>query len=193
MRSENKGDYYMARKKIYLIAAAVVGIIIAVVAFRYFSTQGMQASRAKEAKHQEETHEEGHDEGEKVVKLHEEDLKEFGIEVKEAGQGTLTVQLELPGEIAPNADRLAHIVPRAAGVVRSVFKSEGDMVRTGDLLAVLDSRELADAKAAYLAALKRTEIAKTTAKREEELWKKRISPELDYLEAKRAFDEANIE
>jgi cobalt-zinc-cadmium efflux system membrane fusion protein len=68
-----------------------------------------------------------------------------------------------------------------------------DTVRTGDLLAVLDSRELADAKAAYLAALKRTEIARTTAKREEELWKKRISPELDYLEAKKAFDEATIE
>jgi len=30
-------------------------------------------------------------------------------------------------------------------------------------------------------------------KTEEELWKKRISPELDYLEAKKSFDEANIE
>jgi hypothetical protein len=115
----------MARNKFYFIAA-VAGIIIAVVAFRYFGTHSMQASGVKEAKHEEEGHEEeGHDEGEKVVRLHEEDLKEFGIEVKEAGQGTLTIQLELPGEITPNADRLAHIVPRAAGVVRSVFKSEG--------------------------------------------------------------------
>ncbi|MGW8179949.1 MAG: efflux RND transporter periplasmic adaptor subunit, partial [bacterium] len=143
--------------------------------------------------HDDEHLGEEHNEPERAVKLHEEDIKEFGIEVEEAGRGTLTIQLELPGEITPNADRLAHIVPRAAGVVVSVFKSEGERVRTGELLAVLDSRELADVKASYLAAIKRTEIARTNAEREKELWKKRISPELDYLEARRILDESTIE
>jgi len=101
--------------------------------------------------------------------------------------------VELPGEIKPNENRLARIVPRASGVVRSVLKSAGDEVRTGDLLAVLDSRDVADAKAAYMAARKRAENANITMRREEELWKKRITPELDYLAAKKAYDEANIE
>jgi cobalt-zinc-cadmium efflux system membrane fusion protein len=79
------------------------------------------------------------------------------------------------------------------GSVRKVFKNLGEAVHAGETMAVIDSRELADAKAAYLAALRRVDIAKMNLKREEELFKKKISPELDYLEAKRAFDEANIE
>ncbi len=184
----------MAKKRVYFIAAAVAGIIIAIIAFRYFGTQGAQSPSVKADKHQEEKHEEkGHEEEEKAVKLHEEDLKEFGIEVKEAGPGKLTVQLELPAEILPNADRLVNIVPRVPGVVSAVSKNLGDYVHTGETLAVLESRELADTKAAYLTALKRLEIAGTSLKREETLFKKKISPELDYLDAKKDFDEAQIE
>jgi cobalt-zinc-cadmium efflux system membrane fusion protein len=183
----------MTKNKTYFLAAAVAGIIVAIVAFRYFGAQGVQTTKAKTEKHQEEKHEEkGHDETEKAIKLHDEDIKEFGIEVKEAGQGKLAVQLELPGEIVANPDRLAHIVPRVPGVVRQVMKNLGDFVVAGETLAVLDSRELADAKAAYLAALKHLEIAGTSLKREEILYKKKISPELDYLEAKKAYDEASI-
>lgn len=183
----------MTKNKVYFIAA-VAGIIIAFVAFRYLGTQGAQKPTMKEDKHQGEKHEEkGHAEEEKVVKLHEEELKEFGIEIKEAGTGKLTVQLELPAEITPNADRLVNIVPRVPGVVSAVSKNLGDYVNAGETLAVLESKELADTKAAYLAALKRVAIAETNLKREETLYKKKISPELDYLDAKKAFDETQIE
>lgn len=184
----------MTKNRAYIIAAVIAGIILAIVAFRYFGAHGQQTTKAKTEKHQEEKHEEkGHDEHEKAIKLHDEDIKEFGIEIKEAGPGKLAVQLEFPGEIVANPDRLAHIVPRVPGVVRQVKKNLGDFVSAGETLAVLDSRELADAKAAYLAALKRVEIAETNRKREETLYKKKISPELDYLEAKKAYDEASIE
>ena len=185
----------MSKSRIYLISAAVAGIIIAIVLFRYFGIQGAQAPAVKEDKHQEAKHEEeGHYEHDrKVVKLHKEDLEEFGIEIKEAGQGKLTVQLELPAELTPNADRLVNIVPRVPGVVGTVSKNLGDNVQAGETLAVLESRDLADTKAAYLAALKRVEIAETSLRREEALFKKKISPELDYLDAKKAFEEAQIE
>ncbi len=184
----------MTKNKTYFLAVAVAGIIVAIVAFRYFGAQGVQTSKVKTDSHQEEKHEEkGHDETAKAIKLHDDDMKEFGIEVKEAGPGKLAVQLELPGEIVANPDRLAHIVPRVPGVVRQVMKNLGDFASVGETLAILDSRELADAKALYLAASKRVEIAGTSLKREDTLYKKKISSELDYLEAKKAFDEAQIE
>src|SRR3990172_11405402 len=180
------------KNKVLIIFVAIAGIIVGALSTKYFTTpHKAETERHEEGRHDEGKEEENNDE--KLVKLHEEDLKEFGIEVKEAGPGKLDLQIELPGEITPNEDRLVHIVPRAPGVVRSVYRSVGDTVRSGDLLAVLDSRDLADVKTAYLGALKRTEIAKTNMRREEELWKKRISPELDYLEAKKTYDEANIE
>lgn len=186
----------MLKNKALLIGVAVAAVVAGIMAFRYFGTTDKQTVQATKEQHREEKHKEGkdeHDHDEKVIMLHDEDIKEFGIEVKEAGPGTLTVPLELPGEIVANPDRLAHIVPRAPGVVRKVMKNLGDVVKAGETLAVLDSRDLADSKAAYLAALKRVEIAKTILKREEQLWKKKISPEMDYLGAQKTLAEADIE
>ncbi|MFA5180463.1 MAG: efflux RND transporter periplasmic adaptor subunit [Syntrophales bacterium] len=180
------------KNKRWMLFIAIAGIIVGALLMKYLPIP-LKADTEKHEKgnHGEEKKEEHANE--KLVKLHNEDRKEFGIEVKEAGPGKLNLLVELPGEIKPNENRLARIVPRASGVVRSVLKNAGDEVRAGDLLAVLDSRELADTKAAYMAALKRTETAKIYMKREEELWEKKISPEFDYLAAKKAYDEANIE
>ena len=54
--------------------------------------------------------------------------------------------VELPGEVAWNADRLVHITPRVSGIVSSVEKTLGDRVEVGDQLCVLESREMGDAK-----------------------------------------------
>jgi len=77
-------------------------------------------------------------------------------------------------------------------VIVDVKVKEGDRVRRGELMAVLNSRELADAKSAHLAASHKVEFTRVTLEREESLWKKKISAEQDYLEAKRAFDEAEL-
>jgi cobalt-zinc-cadmium efflux system membrane fusion protein len=83
-------------------------------------------------------------------------------------------------------------VPRLAGVVTDVRVKLGDRVRRGDVIAVLDSRELADLRSEYLTALKRVELARATFEREETLWKKRISPEQDYLVSRQVLAEAEI-
>ncbi len=136
----------------------------------------------------------GHDEheDEKLVHLDAGELEEFGIAVRVAGAGSLHAYVESPGEIGVNADRLAHIVPRVRGVVQDVKKTLGDQVRAGELMAVLQSRELADAKATFLAARGRLELAEANYDREEGLWKKNISTEREYLEAKQVVAEAHI-
>ncbi len=135
---------------------------------------------------------EGHGEEEQVVRLSDAEIKEFGIEIQVAGPGRIDQYIELPGEIVLNADRLAHVPPRLSGIVREVFKSLGDYVETGETLAVIESRDLADAKSEFLAARARLALAQASLEREEMLWKKKISAEKDYLEAKRALTEAEI-
>ena len=184
----------MAKERVILIGVVAAGIIAAMIGSQYFGGQIKPAAQVKAENHPETKNEgKGHGDPEKVIQLHDEDRKEFGIEVKEAGRGKLTVLLELPGEIAPNADRLVSIVPRVPGVVRTVLKSLGDTVQAGETLAVLESKELADTKAAYLSASKRVEIARVSLNREETLYQKKISPEIDYLEARKAYDETQIE
>ena len=87
----------------------------------------------------EQDHEgEGHEE---ELVLSDAELEEFGITLATAGAGRIAKTVELPGEILPNQDRVAHIVPRFPGVVKSVSKAIGDTVKRGDSLASVESSE----------------------------------------------------
>lgn len=126
------------------------------------------------------------------LRLTAEQRTRFGLVVRAAGPGSLRNEVRLPGEIVFNEDRVVHLVPRVAGIVRAVFKSVGDSVAAGDVLAVIDSRELADAKSEFLAASARCALAEKHFAREQTLREKQVSPEQDYLAAEQALSEARI-
>lgn len=126
------------------------------------------------------------------VQLADATLKSAGIEIHTAGSRRMTTILEVPGEIKADETRVAHVVPRLQGVVLEVLRREGERVGRGDVMAVINSRELADAKSAYLAAGQRVQFARVALDREENLWKKKISAEQEYLEARRQFDEVRL-
>jgi len=151
--------------------------------------EGAQDAHGREG-HEHGEH--GHDE-EPVVRLSEARQRELGIEVAVAEPGRLEHHLALSGTIALNTDRLVHLVPRIPSMVRDVRKNLGDTVQAGEVVAVIDSRELAEAKAAYLAAGERHTLADDTFQREKDLWEKKISPAEDYINAKQALAEARIE
>jgi cobalt-zinc-cadmium efflux system membrane fusion protein len=144
--------------------------------------------------HDEHDHDdhEGHGD-DSIVRMSEDEMKRFGIEVAKAGLGAFDQHIRVPGEIVINSDRLAHIVPRVSGVVQQVRKNLGDFVKEGESMAVIGSRELADVKAAYLTSIERFHLAKPFFEREEKLWKKKISSEQDFLDAKKNLTEAKIE
>ncbi|ODS57803.1 MAG: hypothetical protein ABS36_05015 [Acidobacteria bacterium SCN 69-37] len=126
------------------------------------------------------------------VQLGPDQVKSAGIVINTVGPRTMQTTLELPGEVKADTTREAHVVPRLPGVVLQVLKQEGDRVRRGELMAVINSRELADAKSAYIEATHHLEFTRVTLDREENLWKKKISAEREYLQAKRDFEEAQL-
>ncbi len=71
------------------------------------------------------------------------DLQRFGVTLAVAGRDEIDLGVELPGEVRPNADRIAHIAPRVPGIVREVRRHVGDRVRAGDTLALIESEQLA--------------------------------------------------
>lgn len=150
--------------------------------------------------HEEDGHDDHEDEGghddhedEDVVRLDSKTMSDFGIEVREASGGQLAVYTRLSGEVIIDPDRLVHVVPRVPGVAQKVHKSLGDHVKAGDVLAVLESRELAELKSAYLVSRERANLAQKTFAREEKLWKETISSERDYLAAEQSLAEYRIE
>ena len=71
------------------------------------------------------------------------DFERSGVRLVTAGPGEIDLGVELPGEVRPNADRIAHVAARFPGIVREVRKHVGDTVKAGDVLAVVESEHLA--------------------------------------------------
>lgn len=189
---------YLAENRRARLIALGVGLLAVVLAVWWFvgetgeptgESAVIEADTHAEGEHGEE--EGGHAEEELVV-LTAAELDEFGIDVRTASSGTMAVEKKLPGEVRANEDRYAHVTPRVEGVVRSVSASVGSYVRAGQTMAVIESRELADLKADYLAALEREELARTSFEREERLYEQEITAEADYLEARQELAEARI-
>jgi cobalt-zinc-cadmium efflux system membrane fusion protein len=128
-----------------------------------------------------------------TINMPSEEITKYDIGVTTAGPGQLAIKTILPGEIAINTDKMVHIVPRVPGMVREVKVKLGDLVHKGDVLAVIDSRDLADARAAYLASLERLELAQAMFDLKEKLWKKNISSEKEYLNTQKDLAQASEE
>ena len=126
------------------------------------------------------------------TEMTEAQVKQAGIEIKTAGPAKIKSSLQLLGEIKLNGDRTVLIVPRLAGVVESAKANAGDVVKKGQVLAVIFSPALADQRGEFLAAQKRLALAKTTYEREKKLWEGKISAEQDFLQARNAMNEAEI-
>ena len=143
--------------------------------------------------HDHDSHEgHGHDDHDSTLHIGYSEQRELGIDMATAGPDTLALDISLPGELVLNPDNVAHVVPKVSGVTRSVHKSVGDSIQEGDLLAILDSRELAKAKAHFLATLSKERIARANLTREEKLWEEKISSERAFLDARQAFEESQI-
>ncbi len=133
-----------------------------------------------------------HDEGGGIV-LSERNREDAGIRLAVAAPGHLELTTRLLGKVRINEERLAHVVPPVSGVVREVHVRIGDEVPAGKLLAVLASRELAEARAQYMNARGRRELALINFERQEELWERQIMAEQDFLDARQALSEADVE
>ena len=87
-------------------------------------------------------------------------IQNAGLVFKKIGPGKLMTKIRLPGEVGLNEEKVVHIVPRVDGVVKKVFKDLGDQVSRGEIIAILESRELAEVKIDYLTRIKQTDIAR---------------------------------
>jgi len=94
-----------------------------------------------------------------VIELTAEQQKQSGIKTAVAGPGKLNHSITLNGEISVNTELQVHHIARASGIAEKVNVTIGDYVTKNELLAVLDSAELAEAKSAYYEAFNETALS----------------------------------
>lgn len=93
------------------------------------------------AQHQGQTHQWSYDSFEGRTTISREIADAAGIKVETAGPATLVETIPLYGRIVAADSHRREIGARFPGVIRAVRKQQGDMVKVGDTLAVIESNE----------------------------------------------------
>ncbi len=126
------------------------------------------------------------------VKLSLEQIEAAKIGTAPAGPGVLKRQITVPGAVKPDPDHLARVAAKVAGVVAEMRKKLGDEVARNETVAIIDSREVADAKSEYLAALASYDLQSKLFAREKGLFEKKITAEQLFLKAKATYIESRL-
>lgn len=146
--------------------------------------------------HGHDEEEDSHDESEHsdaVIELSDRDIADAGITVAVAGAGIIRQSFTHYGEITINQERLAHLAPPVAGVVRTIHAELGDYVQEGELIAVVASRELAEAKTTYINARVSLQLAEEIFLNQQQLFENNFLSEQGFLIERQAYTSAQAE
>ncbi len=127
-----------------------------------------------------------------LIKLSPEQIAAARIGFVKAGPGVIKRQITVPAAVKPDPDRLARVAAKVSGVVAEMRKRLGDEAAKNETVAIIDSREVADAKSEYLAALANYDLQSKLFQREKGLFEKKITAEQLFLKAKATFTEARL-
>lgn len=91
--------------------------------------------------------------------------------------------LEATAQIDPAGDRFAQLGSRVSGRVTALRVAEGDQVGAGQVVAVIESQAMGEAKAQYITAFSSARVARDIADRERTLFDRKISSEREWRQA----------
>lgn len=140
-----------------------------------------------------EVEDDDHHHNEDFLPFTKELVESNNVEIEKATPGTLKQIVRAPAQIRIISDQKAHILPKASGIAITAYKNLGETVSAGEVVAILESKEMAEAKASYLTALKKEQLASSAFLREKNLYEKNISSAQDFNNAETQKAEAVIE
>lgn len=115
------------------------------------------------------------------------------IQIETISKKKLSRFIEATGEICLNETVTSHVTPQITGIIKKVNVDIGDVVKQGDSLFELSSVELGEALRNFIKFLRITELSRTNYEREKSLFDKKISSELDFIEAEMKYEENKAE
>jgi cobalt-zinc-cadmium efflux system membrane fusion protein len=84
------------------------------------------------------------------------------------------------------------VAVKLSSIVAELRKNIGDLVEKNEILAILESREVADAKSEYLAARLTNELQQDLFERDKALWEKKITSEQQFLRSRNEAARAKV-
>jgi cobalt-zinc-cadmium efflux system membrane fusion protein len=118
------------------------------------------------------------------------EVEQLGIGITPVWTAGLTEQVTAAGEVQFDPARVARLPARVGGVTRRVFKTIGDPVRAGEVIALVESPEVGKAKAEFQQALVQVRLRERT--RDDLIGAKTATSPAAIREAEAALKEAEV-
>lgn len=157
------------------------------------NAKGKQAEKAEKGEskgeageHREASEKEGKED---FVTLSDQQIKAAGIEVMPVRQA-FAGAVEAPAVIAVDPKHAAVVSSAVGGRVVEIRRNLGDPVARGDVLAVLESRDIAQLRADIEIARRQYELSQATFAREERLFGEKVTSRQEFEIARNAAQEA---
>ncbi|MFQ5684128.1 MAG: efflux RND transporter periplasmic adaptor subunit [Candidatus Binatia bacterium] len=191
------------KQTITIVSAAVAGILSGALALWYTAPVDSAATETRTSNQRQERkgagiHQKREEKGalhagktnEGKVHLKPEQIERLGIRVGRLKAGSARATITRPATVAFDLDRIARVGPLITAKVVRVTKDLGDIVKRGEVVAVMESVQLGLARTRYLATRARLETERANYEREKILYAKHIASEASMLEARARFREA---
>lgn len=119
-------------------------------------------------------------------------IERAGVDIAVARKAPIIEAISANGEIAYDETHSARLASRVAGTVWRVEKQVGDRVQTGDVLALIDAREIGEIKSEFLEAIARSRLVASNYERLKPLANDGAVAGRQLREAETTLQEANI-
>jgi membrane fusion protein, heavy metal efflux system len=131
----------------------------------------------------EHADEKQHEELPRMVKLSAEVIREAKVRTAAARKQRLAATVELNGQIVPDPSAYAIVAARTSGRIARVLVREGDRVRAGQALAVINSPEVGKLRGELAGVGAKAAAARRNAARLRELFEQRLGSEQEAIGA----------
>lgn len=115
-----------------------------------------------------------------------------GVDVDVVQERPMIDAITANGELLFDPTRVAHLSSRVPGTVAAVFKTLGDPVAAGDILALVDASQVGQAKSQLLQAVVQLQLRKNTVARLRPIASSGAVPQKLVIEAEAALQEAEV-
>lgn len=127
-----------------------------------------------------------------LITLSPDQIRAAKIEIAPVTSGVLLRRLLAPATLKPDPDHLARVAAKVSGVIAEMRVRLGADVLRDETIALIDSREVADAKSEFLAASVNHDLQEQLFQREKGLFEKKIIAEQTFLRAKTLYADARV-
>lgn len=121
-----------------------------------------------------------------------ESVTKAGIDIDVVQERPMMDAVTANGELTFDPTRVAHLTTRVPGTVAAVFKTVGDEVQAGEILALVDAAQVGQTKAQLIQSLVQLQLRQTTVRRLQPVATSGAVPQKSLIEAESALQEAEV-